>query len=319
MPKAPTRAAATVAVLIAFGATHASAATSLHYFAWDNVAGFTYAATAAGIDGALTFSTAADDVILRNDTPPTAAPFIATYGPTIPALAINNGTGGSAASATADVEFQSPLPTGSRLIAFDVDAGGPVNERVQFTHSPGTFTLIDQLESQAGASSVFPSWSAVNLTLTAQRTNNNEASVFDVAGVQSLSVTYLRAVTAGGVSGIRFAIGVPVLNGDANLNGRIDPDDYAALDRGRARNLTGFPNGDFNRDGTIDPADYLLIDQSLAAQSGFSPDLLAARTAQFGPAYAAQLLPTIPEPASLVPLLTLPLATRRRNRQPRHS
>lgn len=205
------------AVLIASAASSASAAPSLDYFAWDSVTPSTYAASAGGIAGNVSFSTAGDDVILRHDIPPTAADFVATYGPVVPAIAINNGTGGSDASATALIQFDAPLPDGSRLIAFDVDAGSPVNERVQFTHSAGALILIDQLESQADASSIFPSWSAVTGTLTAQRLNDEEASVFDVSGIQSLSINYLRNAVNGGITGARFSIGVPVVPEPAGL------------------------------------------------------------------------------------------------------
>jgi hypothetical protein len=201
-----------VAVAVASVACRASAAVSLEYFAWDEVATDTYAASAGGIGGSLAFSTAGDDIMHREDIPETAADFVATYGPLVPALKmINGGAGGSDASASAAVQFDAPLPAGSRLIAFDVDAGGAINERFQFTHTSGTFTLIDQLESQAGASSIFPSWSAVTGTLTAQRLNDEEASVFDVSGVESLTVNYLRNTGGSGFTGARFAIGVPVV------------------------------------------------------------------------------------------------------------
>jgi autotransporter-associated beta strand protein len=108
--------------------------------------------------------------------------------------------------------------------------------------------------------------------------------------------------------------------GDANFNGRVDRDDYALLDRGRSKGLTGWNNGDFNYSGTITTADYLLIDRSFLLQSGtLAPDfrtLLAERESQFGPDYAAALLTSVPEPSSLLAAcgLALPLVRRRRRR-----
>jgi hypothetical protein len=63
------------------------------------------------------------------------------------------------------------------------------------------------------------------------------------------------------------------LPGDANLNGVIDRDDFALIDRGAAMGLSGFQNGDFNLDGAINSADYSIIYNSFAAQGGAGPGL----------------------------------------------
>jgi autotransporter-associated beta strand protein len=88
--------------------------------------------------------------------------------------------------------------------------------------------------------------------------------------------------------------------GDANLDGVVDADDYALLDRGVAQGLAGWVNGDFDYSGGIDVGDYMLIDTSYGKITGqLSPALLAEREAQFGPAYVAALTAAVPEPASL--------------------
>ncbi|HZZ45148.1 MAG TPA: dockerin type I repeat-containing protein [Tepidisphaeraceae bacterium] len=88
--------------------------------------------------------------------------------------------------------------------------------------------------------------------------------------------------------------------GDANLDGKITSDDYALLDRGIAKNLTGWINGDFNYDGIVNAADYAILDRSFALQSGtLSPDFLAMRESQFGNAYVQSLLTSLPEPSLL--------------------
>jgi hypothetical protein len=90
--------------------------------------------------------------------------------------------------------------------------------------------------------------------------------------------------------------------GDANFDGQIDADDYAAIDKGRARAVANahWVDGDFNYDGTVSAADYLLIDTAFGQQTGvLSPDFLAARQAEFGDAYVAQLVAAVPEPATL--------------------
>lgn len=88
--------------------------------------------------------------------------------------------------------------------------------------------------------------------------------------------------------------------GDTNLDDTITSDDYARIDRGYQKHLTGWVNGDFNYDGAITSADYLLIDHAYGIQTGqLSPSFLAQRQAEFGDAYVSQLIASVPEPASL--------------------
>jgi hypothetical protein len=57
--------------------------------------------------------------------------------------------------------------------------------------------------------------------------------------------------------------------GDANLDGIISSDDYAAIDFNVAvAGASGWWNGDFNYDGIISGDDYAIIDFNIAAQSG---------------------------------------------------
>src|SRR5262249_5999844 len=57
-------------------------------------------------------------------------------------------------------------------------------------------------------------------------------------------------------------------NGDANLNGVVDFDDYVATDVGFNTNLTGWTNGDFNYSGSVNFDDYVLIDVAFNVQNG---------------------------------------------------
>jgi hypothetical protein len=104
--------------------------------------------------------------------------------------------------------------------------------------------------------------------------------------------------------------------GDANMDGQVNADDYALIDRGMAKGLAGWVNGDFNYDGVVNSGDYLLIDRVFIQQGGvLGPDSLAARFAQFGDGYVRTLLATVPEPgtASIV-ALTVSVTTLRRQR-----
>jgi hypothetical protein len=86
--------------------------------------------------------------------------------------------------------------------------------------------------------------------------------------------------------------------GDANLDGKIDADDFALLDHGFATHASTWSQGDFNYDGVINSADYLLIDRVYGQQTGtLSPSLLALREAQFGAGYVTDLLASVPEPS----------------------
>ncbi|HZZ43509.1 MAG TPA: dockerin type I domain-containing protein [Tepidisphaeraceae bacterium] len=107
--------------------------------------------------------------------------------------------------------------------------------------------------------------------------------------------------------------------GDANLDGKINADDFAMIDRGFAKHMAAgtayWSDGDFNYDGVVNSADYMIIDRDFALQSGaLSPAFLAEREAQFGDAYVSQLLTSIPEP-SMVGLVIGTLAMTRRKRK----
>ena len=54
--------------------------------------------------------------------------------------------------------------------------------------------------------------------------------------------------------------------GDANLDGKLNIDDYTRIDQGIAAGATGWVNGDFNFDGKINIDDYVLIDSAIVNQ-----------------------------------------------------
>src|SRR4030095_7099893 len=47
--------------------------------------------------------------------------------------------------------------------------------------------------------------------------------------------------------------------GDANLDGKINVDDYIRIDSGIAAGLRGWSNGDFNYDGKVNIDDYTTV------------------------------------------------------------
>lgn len=65
--------------------------------------------------------------------------------------------------------------------------------------------------------------------------------------------------------------GIVATPGDANLDGRVNFDDYARIDNGFNNHLTGWQNGDFDGNGRINFDDYALIDSSFnGGGQGFS-------------------------------------------------
>jgi hypothetical protein len=57
-------------------------------------------------------------------------------------------------------------------------------------------------------------------------------------------------------------------DGDANLDGLINADDYFQIDSGYITQAKGWYNGDFNYDDIINADDYFLIDSAFIGQTG---------------------------------------------------
>ena len=75
-------------------------------------------------------------------------------------------------------------------------------------------------------------------------------------------------------------------NGDANLDGKVNADDYFLIDNGALAGKRGFANGDFNYDGKINADDYFLIDSVFlvpAASAGFAPSAVTVATVAMNP------------------------------------
>jgi hypothetical protein len=184
-------------------------ASSLTYFNWTaNGGGF--GASQGGITAVVDFQTGGDDSLFKNVLTMTDPQFDSSYGATVPTLKMDSGSGGSAGSSNSFISFTSPLPIGARLFIFDVDIELR-SERV-FLSSRQNYSLLEQRESQAGATSGFPSWTSASglLAATSDDANNEEASVFDVSGVSALTVSYRRAAGGTGVTGASFAFEIPV-------------------------------------------------------------------------------------------------------------
>lgn len=222
-----------------------------------------------------------------------------------------------------DVIEQSVTVNG--LLSIQAAAQGGMTSKVNFLDigPSGTFDLSDTklILDVAGTSDI-----AAGLTQIRQYllTSQLFSSMADADLQHRLAIGYvdnaiLNAATWGNLSADSTAVLTKLTYiGDANLDGKINADDYALLDRSFARSQANahWTDGDFNYDGVITAADYLLIDRVYFHQGApLSPEFLAARESQFGSTYVVELLNSVPEPAGLACLLgAMPGILRRRRR-----
>ncbi|MCY2954850.1 MAG: PKD domain-containing protein [Planctomycetota bacterium] len=82
-------------------------------------------------------------------------------------------------------------------------------------------------------------------------------------------------------------------NGDANLDGIVNADDYFLIDSGFISQKSGWYNGDFNYDGVINADDYFLIDLAFTRQTG---PLSARTTVEAATAPGGEQLPVRAQP-----------------------
>jgi hypothetical protein len=212
-----------------------------------------------------------------------------------------------------------------------------VNTDGIFTFSGGTLDLTDK-KLVVSNSNVTPlgTWDGTAYTgLTGQIAsgrNGDDAPLWDGPGI----VTSQTIAAGSNFHSIGIASGIEVLisrgltatsmmlwggqtitgsdtlvmytyGGDANLDGKINIDDYVRIDQGIAGGLTGWSNGDFNYDGKINIDDYTTVIDSNIANRGLP----------FATASGGQTLTVVPEPAGalLYGICAAALATAARRRR----
>jgi len=97
--------------------------------------------------------------------------------------------------------------------------------------------------------------------------------------------------------------------GDANLDGKINVDDYGRIDFNVNLGTSGWYNGDFNYDGKINVDDYGIIDFNVGIQG-----------APFATGAGGGTTPTagttaVPEPTAATGIIVASLAATRRRRR----
>src|SRR5207237_5877150 len=113
------------------------------------------------------------------------------------------------------------------------------------------------------------------------------------------TTTFAGEVVTGSDTLVMYTYG-----GDANLDGKINVDDYGKIDFNVSLGVAGWANGDFNYDGKINVDDYGIIDFNVGIQGAPFPTADAS---------APSGVTAVPEPAAFSILaLTGALALRRR-------
>ena len=139
-----------------------------------------------------------------------------------------------------------------------------------------------------------PLWDGATGIITSQTTattsNLTSIGVATAQQAKSLATATDTAVWAGQtVTGSQTLV-MYTYGGDANLDGKINVDDYGRIDLNIPLGTSGWFNGDFNYDGKINVDDYGIIDFNVGIQG--TPFFAAGGTSGVG-------VQAVPEPATL--------------------
>jgi fibronectin-binding autotransporter adhesin len=157
-------------------------------------------------------------------------------------------------------------------------------------------------------------WNGTTGIVTAQSdaVGHNYTSIGIAKGFEVKSSTiFITGLWAGQTITGTDTLVMYTYGGDANLDGKLNIDDYVKIDTGIASNLTGWANGDFNYDGKVNIDDYTTaIDANIGNQSGIFPTSSGAS----GGFASAGRVSAVPEPAAGVFVVAGISLMRRRRR-----
>jgi hypothetical protein len=195
----------------------------------------------------------------------------------------------------------------SRVPSLTIDAGA----KLDITDNKFIVASADKTGSWSGTSYTGVSgmiqsgrnggdWSGSGIVTSSAAGNLTSIGIATAQQVEGLASSTDTAIFAG-----QTVIGSDTLvmytyGGDANLDGKINIDDYVKIDSGIAGGYTGWVNGDFNYDGKVSIDDYItIIDANIGNQNGFvfpTAGGIDAGTAALSSASA------VPEPTGLAVL-----------------
>jgi hypothetical protein len=215
---------------------------------------------------------------------------IMAFGPntgTTPRVMKIVGTLGIGANATTDINNNAMIVTGTPVGTYTGSAYTDVTGMIASGRGTGTWN---------GTSGI--------ITTQSDATTSNFTSI-GVASAQE--VVALASATDTGVWAGQTVTGSDTLvlytyGGDANLDGKINVDDYGKIDFGIGIGLTGWYNGDFNYDGKVNVDDYGIIDFNVGIQGAPFPTASGAG--------GSGGVSAVPEPASPILLLASGLLSR---------
>ena len=203
----------------------------------------------------------------------------------------------------------------STLNTLSLGAGGIVditdNKLIVKSTSVGSLVgtaytgLTGMIQSGRGGSTT-PLWDGTSGIVTSQSTavagNLHSIGIARASDARPTTVSATALWAGQTITGTDTLI-MYTYGGDANLDGKINVDDYIRIDSGIASGLTGWSNGDFNYDGKVNIDDYTtVIDSNIGNQSGVFPTEVGATLGAT----------SVPEPALTSPLLISVAALYRR-------
>jgi hypothetical protein len=236
-------------------------------------------------------------------------------------VTLNGGIASSGALniAPASVLHIGASPNGSRVIqvpTFLLGAGAKLdigNNKLILKDAAGSWagSAYDGITALIVAGRNGGNWSGNGIVTSqsfATTTLQTSIGIATAAQVKNIGATQ-TALWAGQVVTGSDTLVMYTYGGDANLDGKIDIQDYGVIDfHVPLAGASGWFNGDFNYDGRIDILDYGIIDYSIALQGApFS----TAGSIEQPPAGAP--LTAVPEPCSGI-LMAAGLFLRRRRR-----
>src|SRR5439155_25831264 len=152
---------------------------------------------------------------------------------------------------------------------------------------------------RGGGGGVAPFWDGATGIVTSQSSatggNFTSIGIATAQQVKNLTNPGDTAVWGGQAVTGTDALVMYTYGGDANLDGKINVDDYGKIDFNVGLGVAGWANGDFNYDGKINVDDYGIIDFNVGIQG---TPFFAAGGVESGSGLAA-----VPEPAAALLLL----------------
>ena len=187
---------------------------------------------------------------------------------------------------------------GDNNLIIDYSGNSPLG-----TATDGTYSSISGLIQSARAGGA---WNSTGLGSSRAATTAGLTTLAIAEAADTLDLVDAQTATwSGHTVDATSLLVMYTYAGDANLDGFISADDYAAIDFAvAAPGAFGYANGDFNYDGLISADDYATIDFNLVAQGTPFPTAFGSPQA-------------VPEPTAALATAALLALTLARSRRPR--